>query len=440
MRTSTIFGILFAAATSWATVINVPADYATIQGGMGAAADGDTVRIQPGTYVEQLDFLGKAICVMGTAPEDSAVVATTVVDGAAAGSVVRFVGGEGRDSRLVGLTIQGGTGTIIDRGRAGQTSTAGGGVYVVGAEPSIEHCFLRANRALGRWGIAKGGRGAGIYAEDAAPLLRDCRIERNESESFGGGMTAAGNSDLALEGSIVVDNYAGYFGGGIDLRAGARAWVVGSRVIGNHGPKDGGGIFVKDAVLSAEATIIAQNRAEDDYGGGLELRGGAAALLRACVIAENHAGSHGGGLRVTGATMFMENCTLAGNSAEHGGGGLALFTGAEVQVVNSVLWYNLPDQIETLDARPLVRYSSVKGGWPGVGNIVCGPRFKTYRGLPLLLGPGSDCVDAGEPALEDAISDWHPRWPPWYPDAPRSDMGAYGGPANRQWLRGIEAE
>lgn len=55
-------------------------------------------------------------------------------------------------------------------------------------------------------------------------------------------------------------------------------------------------------------------------------------------------------------------------------------------------------------------------------------------GFEYLLKPGSPCIDTGDPSIEDALYDRHPRWPDWYPDGARSDMGAYGGPGNRGWL------
>ena len=58
-------------------------------------------------------------------------------------------------------------------------------------------------------------------------------------------------------------------------------------------------------------------------------------------------------------------------------------------------------------------------------------------GFDWLLGPESPCIDTGDPTIEDAISDWHPRWPPWYPNGPRSDMGAYGGVGNDGWIEDL---
>jgi len=98
-----------------------------------------------------------------------------------------------------------------------------------------------------------------------------------------------------------------------------------------------------------------------------------------------------------------------------------------------VLWGNEPDQVGG-HLYGNMTSCDVEGGYAGEGNIDADPLFTSYGGFDYLLAPDSPCVDSGDPAIEDGISDWHPRWPAWFPNAPRSDMGAYGGPGNWKWL------
>src|SRR5262249_42070944 len=55
--------IALSAAPTSASVIHVPGDRPTIQQGINAANAGDTVLVSPGTYLERIDFIGKAIVV-----------------------------------------------------------------------------------------------------------------------------------------------------------------------------------------------------------------------------------------------------------------------------------------------------------------------------------------------------------------------------------------
>jgi len=138
---------LWALSTAHAATINVPADQPTIQAGINAAANGDTVLVAPGTYNENIDFNGKAITV-----NSSGGAAATIIDGGAAPglAVVAFQSNEQRTSILSNFTVRNG-------GAVTFTSRAGGGIYISAASPTILNNIITENQCNGidvAWGAA----------------------------------------------------------------------------------------------------------------------------------------------------------------------------------------------------------------------------------------------------------------------------------------------
>ena len=98
---------LFFAISLSATVINVPADQATIQAGIDAAVDGDTVLVEAGLYYETIDFIGKNIVLLSSSGPSS-----TIIDGTTGGDTTSVVNmsswGFSADCIIDGFTIQNG--------------------------------------------------------------------------------------------------------------------------------------------------------------------------------------------------------------------------------------------------------------------------------------------------------------------------------------------
>jgi hypothetical protein len=194
-------------------------------------------------------------------------------------------------------------------------------------------------------------------------------------------------------------------GGGILIANGfppldAGPTVVRCRLTGNFAD-EGGGIHVTGPF--ANPTLVNCSFISNDAreGGGMHLEtGDPQATLVNCVFADNAATEHAGALDV-GGDVAVVNCTFTGNSAPAGpgdqiGGGAIWAESGEVTVTSSVLWDNVPNQIEIDFGSPVVTYSDVQGGWEGTDNIDADPMFCDASGGNFRLQDVSPCIDAGD--------------------------------------------
>ena len=96
----TVITLIMVSGFAFSATIYVPDDFTSIQGAINASVNGDIVVVRSGTYVENIDFLGKAITVKSEQGPDF-----TIIDGGSPvnpdfGSVVICMNGEGLDSVL----------------------------------------------------------------------------------------------------------------------------------------------------------------------------------------------------------------------------------------------------------------------------------------------------------------------------------------------------
>ena len=108
----------------------------------------------------------------------------------------------------------------------------------------------------------------------------------------------------------------------------------------------------------------------------------------------------GGGVYSADSSPKLRNCVIVGNYSEHGSGGLHSRFSLTERLTSCILWDNVPDQVQqeyTAFGAPLLRCCNVMGGWEGEGNIDAAPLFRSLQNFDFLLGPGSPCIDAGDP-------------------------------------------
>lgn len=335
----------------------------TIQEGVDAALDGDTVLVAEGVYRgtgnKRITMLGKRVTLTSASGP-----AGCTIDCEHDGRGFDLSHGETAFTSISGFTIV--------NGRAEH----GGGVRLLASSPTISNCVIRGNHAT--------DTGGGVYADWSSVSLRDCLIVGNTASNAGGGasgvvlagctilsnaaMNGGGLYNVLASNCLIGANAAADFGGGVNLGTLRNCTVIDNTANNGGGVCDasiwaglisgnsanyGGGVSygtLADCTIesntalhggglynsAASNCIIAANRVHDlsGFGGGANH-----GVLRNCLVIGNHANNGGGtadGLIQDcqilsntaawgGGSAFstLSNCTLTGNSARDGGGGSA---------------------------------------------------------------------------------------------------------------------
>lgn len=392
--------------------------FSNIQAAVDAAADGDVIIIQPGTYTgrgnRDIELQRKTLRLQSADPEDAAVVEATILDcGGTTSDPHRAFYMQDFAGEIAGLTITNGL------------AAAGGAIYCRNSTLTLRQCRIVNNATLAgaEWGQSDGGAGGGIYCTASALEIVGCTIAENATGAGGDSReTLAGSggdgagiystgSVLYVTDSTIRDNTTG--GGGnsevIPGRGGNGAGihadsliVTGSKIHdnmcghGGDGPQggpggNGAGIHCSRATIVT--SVIEANRAgtggQTTLGakglGGLGGDGGGIVCvdsldLRNSLIAGNRAGlaggadsglaalaGRGGGVSCTFAVI--DHCTIVGNAAfgqvtdgkadaVGPGGGVACTS--QTTVTNSILWGNTSDQIADHDCANVL-YCNIEG-------------------------------------------------------------------------------
>ena len=359
-------GAAMVVGTSTAGAATVGGGGDAIQQAIDAAAPGDVVYVEAGSY-GPIDFGGKDVEVRSLAGPGA-----TVIDAGGDGTAVIFDGGETRAAVLSGFTITGGWETY-----------QGAGIHIARSSPTIVGNVIENN---------VGCSGVGIYSSFGSP-----RIEAN---------VIRGNSSAPT-------GWSGCRGGGVYIGGASAAELVGNQISGNHADAAGGGVELNAAgdPLVARNVISGNDAAR---GGGLESLNGNHGRFEQNVIRGNHADVEGGAVHWTGpsgdhAFRFVNNTVVANTSGGDADGAVFTYFIQSASFVNNVFAVTAGDAFTCgdpySDQRPGVFASNTLYAGPGAdpvnagcgvsrvadGNQVTDPVVDT-SGAP---GPGSPLVDTG---------------------------------------------
>lgn len=287
----------------------------SIQVGLDAAAPGDEVLVQPGTYTGagnyDLNFNGKAVTLRAAGGPSN-----TVIDAANAGRAVNLLSGETTGTVIRGFTITGvGTspswesGTTNDPVYEAGFGAVGTAIWgAPGAGATIEECWFVGNRAYTGLTVTITDWGGPLYERDAVA-------------GGSGGAIAVENGELVVSRCRFVSNSAGYWGGAI--------WARGGRVRVDESEFEHNSAAVSNRYTMTRIGWFGDPYFEQRDEWRTEGGGGAVAIWDAvevvftnCAwIANEASGPGGAGLLVSNASVRLVASEIARNAAIGGGGG-----------------------------------------------------------------------------------------------------------------------
>ncbi len=296
-----------------------PGALSTIQAGINAASDGDTVQVAPGTYPESVDFKGKAITVASSGSNGN-----TVIDGTGFGYAVVFQTNETRASVLRGFTIRGG-GSM-------QTAPVFGGVAISGASPTITGNIITSNFCYG------------INSQSGAPLIQANTVTSTQDVA-GKCSTALQPGTSETSGKTISNGGAGILLNGnsqpLDQQSFANGPVVVGNVIENNTvPGTGlssyayGGAGIVDASNYAviENNLLQGNTVGNGVGGAIEIGfSNVGGILAQNLIDGNTAGCNGGGVAINAVYGGANDGGANDGGANDGGANDAIDPGFDAE-------------------------------------------------------------------------------------------------------------
>ncbi len=384
MKTSQIFFciICLMGTFAYAELLHIPDDFSTIQQGINASVNGDTVLVAPGTYYENINFNGRSIVVASyyLSTGDTSYIAQTVIDGSQSGTVVTIASGEDSTTTLCGL--------VITNGRDSNESDDKGASGIVcrnASNANLTHLKVEQNYLERNYRYKAGGIGCfessvlnidnvkirdneqrGVTCQDSSTLRIIHSDFSNNSGRYGGGIFCQ-KSQIELDNVTLRNHLLGSYGGGGICMEFSKIKITNVKIENNSwksyssaslGPSlRGAGIYARGSDLEIDSTLVKDNLgmgsipglglgcgiyllnsnaeirnswfiknrslvdSRNIYGGGIYCSDSSIVILKNCIVSEN-SGDYGGGIFVQSSNMTLDHTVISENYATGLGGAI----------------------------------------------------------------------------------------------------------------------
>ncbi|MHC1777732.1 MAG: T9SS type A sorting domain-containing protein [Lentimicrobium sp.] len=468
--------------------IHIPAQFSHIQDGIEAADNTDTVLVEPGTYYENINFMGKKPLFVASRfimDGDTNHIANTIINGSQPldpdkGSVVTLESGEDTTSVLCGFTITGGTGRLIpdaDNARSGggvfisgsggkllnnhiqnnlvsnEGWAFGGGITAAGPDVPLSWVVLRNNRINNNQAISQnnGSDGGGFFCYYNL-VLKDNQISYNSSDgnlgSDGGGVVVMGafgpitidisKNEITHNEAITTTGTTDYaaLGGGISLLFDITGSVSNNTISSNSIDAPGTyrswgpGAFIQD--LSSDSFVFENNLIQQNYvittqncrGGGLSLLRSGGNYLNNVI--QHNSASNGGGICIYNSGSNNDTVVLVNNTIT---GNTATYGGGIYTAMSNAVVINSIIVENNANLYPSIRVESgiIKVRYSDVAGDDVWPGDGNVNCHATFLGDGyhiSDTCQLVEKGIASIFIDGF-----WY-NCPAYDIDGEGRPSN----------
>ena len=345
--------LVFGSTYIYSKIINVPTDQSTIQAGINAAANSDTVLVAEGIYFENINFMGKAITVGShfLLDQDTSHISKTIIDGSKPSnpnnaSVVTFKSGEDTNSVLIGFTITGGSGTVSEY-------LKGGGIFINNSGAYIFHNIIKNNTLNSTNNHAAGGGicdhfdnpNGDLTIIDSNTIINNKVFTTSQFNSYGGGIDVRYANVKILNNNISYNEIGGgveNYGCGIKLSYSNETSIIDNNNISfntfSNTQTAMGAIFL---VYTYGVKILHNNFEGNSgtLGGGLHLVQTKGGTISNNLFKENSA-AEGAGIYLNNSNSTIENNTIVNNNAQGAGGGISLNNFSNLEMKNNIIANN----------------------------------------------------------------------------------------------------